>query len=604
MMAIAGSTDLTLYRRLLRLMWPFWPHIAGGFLLSLLAGPLALLTPLPLQIAVDGVLGPRPLPGLLGALLPAAVANSDTSILLVAAGLAVAIALATQLQGFASSLLSTYTGERLVLSFRAQLFRHAQRLSLAYHDSKGTADSIYRIQYDAFSLPYLVIDGALPFVAACVTLAGMIYVMIRIDWQLALVALAISPVLLLVSRIYRRRLRCQSQEVKKLESSALAVLQEVLSALRVVKAFGQEDREQERLDRRYSEGMQARLRLLLIEGGFDLIIGLTTAVGMATGLVIGMRHVRSGALTLGQLLLVMGYLSQLYAPLKTIGRKAASVQSHLAGAERACALLDEAPDIAERSQVRPLTRARGDVAFQGVGFGYGDDRPVLRDLSFEIGAGTRVGIAGTTGAGKTTLVSLLTRFYDPTAGQILLDGVDLRDYSLTDLRSQFALVLQETVLFSTSIAENIAYALPGASGEAIVEAAKVANAHEFIARLPRGYATQVGERGMALSGGERQRIALARAFLRDAPILIFDEPTSAVDTRTEAAILEALERLMWSRTTFLIAHRASTLARCDVLLIIEKGRLAVMTSDVSTALREATRPGGRDATLSGSKASA
>ncbi len=603
-MAIAGSTDLTLYRRLLRLMWPFWPHIAGGFLLSLLAGPLALLTPLPLQIAVDGVLGPRPLPGLLGALLPAAVANSDTSILLVAAGLAVAIALATQLQGFASSLLSTYTGERLVLSFRAQLFRHAQRLSLAYHDSKGTADSIYRIQYDAFSLPYLVIDGALPFVAACVTLAGMIYVMIRIDWQLALVALAISPVLLLVSRIYRRRLRCQSQEVKKLESSALAVLQEVLSALRVVKAFGQEDREQERLDRRYSEGMQARLRLLLIEGGFDLIIGLTTAVGMATGLVIGMRHVRSGALTLGQLLLVMGYLSQLYAPLKTIGRKAASVQSHLAGAERACALLDEAPDIAERSQVRPLTRARGDVAFQGVGFGYGDDRPVLRDLSFEIGAGTRVGIAGTTGAGKTTLVSLLTRFYDPTAGQILLDGVDLRDYSLTDLRSQFALVLQETVLFSTSIAENIAYALPGASGEAIVEAAKVANAHEFIARLPRGYATQVGERGMALSGGERQRIALARAFLRDAPILIFDEPTSAVDTRTEAAILEALERLMWSRTTFLIAHRASTLARCDVLLIIEKGRLAVMTSDVSTALREATRPGGRDATLSGSKASA
>jgi ATP-binding cassette subfamily B protein len=449
-----------------------------------------------------------------------------------------------------------------------------------------------------------VIDGALPFVAACVTLAGMIYVTIRIDWQLALVALAISPVLLLVSRIYRRRLRCQSREVKKLESSALAVVQEVLAALRVVKAFGQEDREQERLDRRYSEGMQARLRLLLIEGGFGLIIGLTTAVGTATVLVIGMRHVRSGALTLGQLLLVMGYLSQLYAPLKTIGRKAASMQSHLAGAERAYALLDEAPDIAERSQVRPLTRARGDVAFQGVHFGYGDDRPVLRDLSFEIGAGTRVGIAGTTGAGKTTLMGLLTRFYDPTAGQVLLDGIDLRDYRLADLRRQFALVLQETVLFSTSVAENIAYARSEANEREIVEAARAANAHEFITRLPRGYATQVGERGMALSGGERQRIALARAFLRDAPILILDEPTSAVDTRTEAAILEALERLMWGRTTFLIAHRASTLARCEVLLIIEKGRLAVMTSDVSTALREATRPGGHDAALSGSKASA
>src|SRR5437016_1287889 len=254
----------------------------------------------------------------------------------------------------------------------------------------------------------------------------------------------------------------------------------------------------------------------------------------------------------------------------------ASMQSHLASAERAFSLLDEAPDVCERPHARPLGRSSGAMTFRNVSFGYNSERPVLRNLSFEVAPGTCLGIAGATGAGKTTLVNLLTRFYDPTAGQILLDGGDLRDYKLADLRNQFAIVLQEPVLFSTSITENIAYARPGAHQNEIIAAAKAANAHDFISRLPQGYLTPVGERGMCLSGGERQRISIARAFLKDAPILILDEPTSSVDVKTESAIVEAMERLMQGRTTFIIAHRPSTLKHCDLLLRIEHGRVVAL----------------------------
>jgi ATP-binding cassette subfamily B protein len=280
----------------------------------------------------------------------------------------------------------------------------------------------------------------------------------------------------------------------------------------------------------------------------------------------------------------MGYLAQLYAPLQTMSKGATSLQASLASAERAFALLDEEADVAERPRAQPITRARGAVAFRHLSFAYGQDRPALSDVSFEVEPGTRVGIVGTTGAGKTTLVSLLMRFYDPTAGQILLDGVDLRDYRLADLRNQFALVLQEPVLFSTSIAENIAYARPGATEEEVMGAARAANAHDFIIRLPHGYQTQVGERGMQLSGGERQRVALARAFLKDAPLLILDEPTSSVDVRTEATILEAMQRLMEGRTTFIIAHRLNTVEGCRVRLHIEHGQLVRLTGLGSSPL--------------------
>jgi ATP-binding cassette, subfamily B, bacterial len=332
--------------------------------------------------------------------------------------------------------------------------------------------------------------------------------------------------------------------------------------------------------------MRARLQLALAQGRYGILVGLTLACGTATVLWLGMRHVQANTLTLGNLLLVMAYLGQLYAPLRMIGRKVASQQTHLASIERAFFLLDQLPEVVERPDARPLSRARGAIAYQGVSFGYQDDHPILQEIWFDVPAGARVGIAGRTGAGKSTLVSLLARFNDVTSGQILLDGVDLRDYKLDDLRNQFAIVLQEPVLFSTSVAENIGYARPGVSNDEIIGAAKLANAHDFIMGLPDGYQTLVGERGMRLSGGERQRISLARAFLKDAPILILDEPTSAVDVGTEAAIMQAIELLMRGRTTFMIAHRLRTLEKCDLRLRLENGRLVNVKSNVTTVHAE------------------
>jgi ATP-binding cassette, subfamily B, bacterial len=595
-MVSASSTEFALYRRLLRQAQPYWLHLGGLFLLSLLASPLALLTPLPLKMAVDSFVGShQQTSGPLAALLPAAVTRSHTAMLVVVAVLFVMIAVLTQLQQLGYSVLSAYTGEKLVLNFRVQLFRHVQRLSLLYHDLKGTTDSTYRIQYDAVSIQNIAVNGIFPFITAVITIASMIYVTARIDWQLALVALAVSPVLFWVVRTYRHHLRKQWGEAKKLESCAMSVVQEMLAAIRVVKAFGQENYEQERFICQSSKGIRARVHLSFVAGSFGLLVGLITAVGTAAVLFIGMHHVESGVLTLGELLLVMSYLAQLYLPLQTISKKVADLQASLASAERAFAVLDEVPDVTESPNARPLARASGTVVFRNVSFAYSKEHPVLHDISFEIGPGTHLGIVGTTGAGKTTLVSLMTRFYDPTAGQIVLDGVDLRDYKLADLRNQFAIVLQEPVLFSSSIAENIAYARPGATSHDIVTAAKAANAHEFIVGLPQGYETQVGERGMRLSGGERQRISLARAFLKDAPILVLDEPTSSVDTRTEAAIMEAMERLMHGRTSFIIAHRLGTLANCDALLQIEQGRLVEATQAASISIKDVLAPGGPSA---------
>lgn len=582
-------SDLALLRRLLGQARPYWLHLTGVFLLSLLAAPVALLTPVPLKIAVDSVLGSHPLPGFLDAILPAGATGSDTAILLVAAGLFVAVGLVEQIQSVLNVVLTTYTGEKLVLGFRTRLFRQVQRLSLSYHDTRGTADSTYRIQYDAFAVQNLTLNALAPLLTAVVTVAGMLYVTARLDWQLALVAVGIAPVLIFVSQSFRRRLRTQSRGVKQLESGALSVVQEVLTGLRVVKAFGQEEREEDRFVRKSSEGMRARIRYALSSALLGGLVTLTTAIGTAIVLYVGVRHVQSGVITLGELLLIMTYLTQLYSPLKTIAKKAGSLQQHLASAERAFSLLDELPEVEERPDARRLDRARGAIELRNVSFSYDGERPVLRGVSFSLPPGAKLGIAGTTGAGKTTLVSLMNRFYDPTAGRILLDGTDLRDYRLADLRKQFGIVLQEPVLFSASIAENIGYARPEASQHEIARAATAAGAHDFISSLPAGYDTQVGERGMRLSGGERQRISLARAFLKDAPILILDEPTSSVDMKTEAAIMEAMERLMEGRTTIMIAHRLTTLDVCDTRVQVEAGRLVESQPPATEPERPAPR---------------
>src|SRR5438128_1098910 len=462
-------SELALYRRLLRQARPYWLHLAGLFGIGLLASPLALLDPVPLKIVFDSVLGSHPLPAYVRAVLPAA-ALGPANALLVAIGLLLGVAALTQLQALANRFMQAYVGERLVLGFRTRLVQHAQRLSLSYHDSKGSADSLYRIQQDAAVIDKIMVEGIIPFVAAAVTLAMMIVVTLRLDWQLALVALGVSPPLFVLSRLYRPRMRRQSRQVKKLESSALAVVQETLGALRVVKAFGQESHETDRFVHRSTEGVAARIRMALMEGRYGMLVGLTSVLGTAAVLFIGVRHVVAGVLTVGQLWMALRYLDKLYEPLKTISKKAAGIQSYLASAEPPFALLDEQPEVPERPDARAATRQQ------------------------------------------------------------------------------------------------------------IVAAGQAANAHEFIERLPQGYETEVGERGVKLSGGQRQRIALARAFLKDSPVLILDEPTSSVDAKTESAIVDALERLKQGRTVIVISHRPTTLAGCSALLTIDGGRVVADTT--------------------------
>jgi ATP-binding cassette subfamily B protein len=459
------------------------------------------------------------------------------------------------------------------LHFRSRMFRHAQRLSLSYHDMRGGSDTVYRLQYDTAAIEQILIDGLVPMVAATATVISMLYVTARINGKLLLVALVVTPVIVILTKLYRTPLRRRWRRHKSLDNAAMAVVSEVFSAIREVKAFSQEEREENRYAGKATQSLNEKLKAFVLQGSFDIGAALTTAVGTAAVLFIGVRTIQGGAMTIGDLLVVMTYLGLLYSPLKSIGRRMATLQGALVSAERAFSLIDERPDVPDKPNATPLPRARGDFEFKNVSFGYASSNPVLESLTLTIPSGTKVGIVGKTGAGKTTLLGLLVRFYDPTAGQICLDGRDLRDYRLADLRRQFSMVLQETILFSTTIRENIAYARPDATENEIVAAAASAQADGFINRLADGYDTLVGERGMRLSGGERQRIALARAFLRDAPVLLLDEPTSALDTATEADLIQVMKQLMAGRTTFMIAHRTSTLAGADLVLELRGGRL-------------------------------
>lgn len=562
-----------LSRRFLSEVRPYWGSLLLIFAVDLLATPLMLLAPVPLKIAVDNVVGAQPLPSYVDVLLPDAL-SSGANLLLAAAILQVLVVGLAQLQQLGSYVLRVRTGEVMTQGLRERLFAHAQRLSLRRHDSRGSSDSVYRIQYDAQEVQKITVDGLLTTAAAAVTLAATVIVVARLDWQLAAVGLLISPLLVHLTRRYRLRVRPRYRDVKGIETNAMQVIQEAMGALRVVKAFGQEDSERDRFSQRSRTGVEARIRLAAAEGFFGLLVNVVTALGTAAVLFIGVRHVQQGTLTLGELLMVIAYLSQLYEPLKTISKKAATLQSSFASAERVFEFMDEPHDVPQAPHAVPLLRARGDVEFRHVSMRYAGGPEVLHHLSFRVEKDATVGLFGATGAGKTTLVSLLVRFYDPTAGAVLLDGLDLRGYQVADLRRQVAFVLQDPVLFSTSIGENIRYARPNASLADVVAAAEQADAHEFIGRLPDGYDTVVGERGMRLSGGERQRISLARAFLKDGRVLVLDEPTSSVDVASEARILEATERLARGRTTFMIAHRASTLARCDMWVELRGGQLS------------------------------
>ncbi|HEY3671832.1 MAG TPA: ABC transporter ATP-binding protein [Acidimicrobiia bacterium] len=544
-------------------------------MLSLAAAPLALLLPVPLKVAVDSGINDQPVPGWLAAVLPAH--PSPETVLAAAAVLQVIFVLLMQAQIAGLNVTSKALSENMTLRARGQLLTHAQRLSFAFHDSRGTSDSIYRIQYDSPSLAFLAVYTLIPLSAAILTFGSMVFVIFDISVKLAAVAICIAPFLFGYYYWFTTRMSPRYTESKELESDALQHVHETLGALRVVKAFGRERHEYDRFMGTSRRSVRAQVDLSRAEGIFFVLIGTTTAIGTALVLYIGATDVRAGVMTLGSLLLVMGYLRELYGPLETLANTGPKVEEFKAGLRRTYELLDAPRDVPERADAVPLTRCQGAFEFDAVGFGYERDKPVLSEVTLRIRPGLRIGIVGQTGSGKTTLVSLLTRFYDPTAGCIRLDGKDLRDYRVADLRRQFSIVLQDAVLFAGSVAENIAYARPGATMAEVTAAAQAAEAHDFIERMPDGYDTRVGERGLRLSGGERQRIALARAFLHDAPVLVLDEPTSAVDVATEAAIMRTLTRLMDGRTVFMIAHRLSTLDVCDEVVTLQHGKLVHRT---------------------------
>ncbi len=575
--------SLTLKRAFEDLRPYLWPIIVL-LIVSLLAVPITLIFPLPIKILVDSVLGSQSLPGYLTVFVGSQVSKSLA--LWLAISILMGTAVLTYLQNLLNVWYSNKVGNRMTLDVRARLFRHMQRLSIAYHDTMGAADSAYRTLNDAPMLRSFGIDSLIPLTTSILTLAAMILVMVYLDWELALIALLVSPLMFLLISVFRPRIRAGWRKYRASESAAMAVAQESLGASRLVKSYGQEERKNEQLVSHYNASLSASLKVQVDSAIYSLLVGIVTAAGLAAVLYIGIGHVQAGLLTLGSLLVVNYYVTQLYSPLRNVGQSILDIQMSLTGVERYRAVLDEKPDVPESPNAIPLARARGKIAFRKIAFEYTKDHPVLHDVSFELHAGDRLGVVGPTGSGKTTLSTLLLRLFDPTKGVITLDEIDLRDYKLADLRNQYAVVHQETVLFSTTVAENISFARPNATMDEVIAAATAAKAHEFITNLPNGYDTLVGERGMKLSGGERQRISLARAFLKDAPILILDEPTSSLDVHTEAAILDTIQELMKGRTTLMIAHRPSTLRDCNMILVLEDGRVSRMTDEVESVISD------------------
>jgi ATP-binding cassette subfamily B protein/subfamily B ATP-binding cassette protein MsbA len=563
------------YRRLLAFARPYAGTLGVIAGLSIFSSALVALQPWPVKFIVDSVLQGEPMPAAFERALET-LGIRASPLLLVAlfalGGLAI-----TLLHIGSESLLAwhwTRAGRRMVFDLAEELFARLQRRSLLFHSRTSVGETLSRIGRDSWCV-YLLLDAALiaPFSAA-LAIVGMAWLMAQLDLSLAIVALASAPLMVLASFLVGKPLRTAANIRREIEGRLAAHLHQTLSGIPVVQAFVQEEREQQRFQQFANAAIRAQQHSTLLGSINSFSSGLVTTLGTAVILWVGAQHVLDHSLSVGSLLVFLLYLSSLQGQMKTFASAWTTVQGLSSSMDRAMDVLESAPEVTDKPGAFPLTAVRGEVRFENVTFGYNSDRPVLRGVSFVAAPGEIVALVGATGAGKTTLINLLPRFFDPWSGRVLIDGQDIREVQVVSLRQQIGLVLQEPFLLPDSVANNIAFGHPDATPAAIETAARAANAHDFITRLPQGYETVLGERGGTLSGGERQRFSIARALLKDAPVLILDEPTSALDAVTERDIFEALDRLMRGRTTFIIAHRLSTVRRADRILVLQEGCIA------------------------------
>jgi ATP-binding cassette subfamily B protein/subfamily B ATP-binding cassette protein MsbA len=534
---------------------------------------LEVLRPWPTKILVDQVLGQQPLPeSLAWVLLWLPGSGSVRGLLFWVCACTVLIFFAGTLMMMATLSASVRLGQRMVFDLGADLFAHLQRLSLLFHSRRAVGDTIARVTGDAYGLQTLVNSALLPLFQSGVTLVAMFAVMWHLEPTMTLMAMSVVPFLAVAIKVFGQPMQARSRARRDLESQMMSLVQQTLSALPAVQAFTREEIEQSRFRRYADDTVAAYRRSMAADMWFKLVVGMVTSVGAAVMMWLGATYALEGRMSVGTVLVFISYLASLYTPINSITYTASILRQTAANADRVLEILDTPSELRDGPDAREA-RLEGHVRYEAVTFGYEPGQPVLKDVSLEARPGEVVAIVGPTGAGKTTLVNLLIRFFDPSSGRVLIDGHDLRALRIRSLRQQVAMVLQEPFIFPLSAADNIAYGRPDASRAEIEAAAVAANAEGFIRRLPGGFDAVVGERGATLSGGEKQRLSIARALLKDAPILILDEPTSAVDARTEGLLLEALHRLMRGRTTFVIAHRLSTIRTADRILVLDGGEI-------------------------------
>jgi subfamily B ATP-binding cassette protein MsbA len=561
-----------------------WPGIVGllqphttalvlGICAVLGEGAANLLEPWPLKLVFDNVGGSAKQHGWLNHWIQAHGGQNKLVILEIAAFAVIGIALLDALCAYAEKYLTTSVGQWIMHDLRLRLYAHVQHLSLDFHNQNQTGELISRMTSDIDAVQSFIVSGLLGFLVDAMTLVGMATIMFYLNWRFTLIALSVAPVLFAVTYSYTRRVKKASREVRKKESQIVSRLQEVLSSIGVVKALGREDYEQRRLEEESTESVQIALRARSLKARLPPLVGMIVAIGTALVLWVGGKLVLAGSLSAGSLIVFIWYLGKMYKPMQDVAKMTDTYSKAAVGYERIKELFETEAQVQDLPSAEQAPPFQGDIEFDHVSFSYAPDQPVLEDISFKIAPGQMTALVGPTGAGKTTIASLVGRFYDPDSGVVRIDGRDVRGFTQKSMRDQMSFVLQESVLFRASIWQNIAYGRPGATRSEIYRAAKLANAQEFIEQLPEDYDTVIGERGITLSGGQRQRIAIARAIIRDTPILIMDEPSSGLDAASEKVVFEALSRLMENRTTIVIAHRLSTIRRANNILLIKDGRI-------------------------------